>query len=608
MEGYFSDRNIKIGNTWLAICVLLLSFVAHTQANDIPNLDGLWKEGKFTYRIVHDDSGLSAYFENASGCHEAGDTAFWGSIRDGNKFTGTLQVCNPAECVEKDGWAKRVSTQIKFQISGDGRSFSGVWFWEQIDIYERSELFMKSKSGCENTNQGKWRGFNASRQSMGCGKIACYIEKATEQWRPMAGDDAVPLKIRASIEQPKDTDANFRFKLSEVTNETGFAMNAGTETGPDLEFSRDQIGFEAHRPDGSGYVIETNTAGRNAEVEVTSKDYGGWAKMYAYANVDGEWCTCKVRDENLSVITIPQDENVNHIADSWEKTRDVENQATDADEDTVRLAYAPNMTNKGDGFSKFEEYRGFMVLDGSNIKWTDTDPRDMDIFIHDELGHGIGYFGLSGLQIHLINAEQFGGKQSRVVNFNRGFAAARPEKGQKGLYLTRESLAEGVAGKIFPHVGSPNVVTKVTLSSSWLSSLALIDALSGGHSAKDAIDQVITHELGHGIGLRHPGEYKSVLKCMSTKVAVQGGVTSGNTLNVMRYHVAEYYQASDGKCYLYPEDSPWMEFIDSMKGTDINGGEDRVDENNMPQPVAGDASEQNTLWQNLTLTSDEPRS
>ena len=76
------------------------------------------------------------------------------------------------------------------------------------------------------------------------------IKECKESWRPVAegaaqGSDEIT--ISASVPDQPDVTGKWRFTLMDVSCETGNCLNAGEETGLDLEFVRGQEGFEEPR-------------------------------------------------------------------------------------------------------------------------------------------------------------------------------------------------------------------------------------------------------------------------------------------------------------------------------------------------------------------------
>src|SRR5208337_4431079 len=254
-------------------------------------------------------------------------------------------------------------------------------------------------------------------------------------WLPEAGKDestpgnvivaTVKLHKRGDPNKSAGKKAKFRFALSDVSQERGVCLNwppyAQSKTTPDLKI--DRKANPTLDPAGDGQSATTLKSGESATVTITSYDWGAYGHLTATAildNNEGE-ITAHVQGGEKYDLTIPKDDNGNHIADFWEKTHAGGNAEADDDEQP------PGNGDHGDGLSLYEEYRGFHVQ-GGHI-W--TNPKLKDIFIYDSTGLGVGYFARSGLAIHLVNANEFaqeaGSPNPRVINPNRGYATRGPQ-------------------------------------------------------------------------------------------------------------------------------------------------------------------------------------
>ncbi len=291
--------------------------------------------------------------------------------------------------------------------------------------------------------------------------VEAVLENPPRNWRPKGGEESNTVSVRAYLKDPDKTGI-FRFILTDVSRERGIAMNMGNDRGFDYEFADDlpaPSNFNPPVKTATGWSIETKHESNEATVTIRAKDYGAWARLKARVKVDGVWQDCQTEDEK-GYVTVPYDADENHIADVWEEEMNVTGRPATWDEDDQpkEIEY-----HKGDGFTNYEEYRGFMV----GGKWRSTDPRQMDIFIFDEIGYGIGYFKNTKLQIHLINEDEYDSR--RVVNFNRGYATLQSQNGQKGLHLLEKDLGEsdpvtGLTEGEVSTIGTPNVVNWVAIN------------------------------------------------------------------------------------------------------------------------------------------------
>jgi hypothetical protein len=434
--------------------------------------------------------------------------------------------------------------------------------------------------------------------------VVCRLEDLDADWRPrhiVLDEAATPAEVTARLRHPEGATGRFRFTLSNVSREIGWALNRGSSHEPDLSFYLDvghsqQPGFEPVEDSDDGPTITTAEPAGEATVRVGAWDWGAWGEVGAEVQLDGIWYRCLSASQHETV-PVPRDDDGDHIADGWEAQHGVEAVPADTDGDT-----APPGREVGDGLSVYEEYRGLFTARSpeatgwasSQGEWTDTDPLTKDLFIRDTVGLGAGPFGTLGLAVHFLDDDHWSGTEHRIVNFNLGYAAARPLDGQKGLLLAARELPAGTSGMAWPCVGSPHAVEEVRVDPSQVVDPAELLA-------------IIAHELGHGVGLHHPGPPWITRECNgqpSTAVATSGGVCSGPVENLMRYSNAAYYEGPDGSCHPYPERDSWgSTFVSDLTGTGFNAGPERT-EGGHPLPVAGDATWIETLRTQLTLTAD----
>ena len=429
-------------------------------------------------------------------------------------------------------------------------------------------------------------------------EIKPLLEKAQKNWRPEYDNTANMLSVTANIEQPA-VPGKFRFTLFDVTREKGWAMNAGDrdDNSLDLEFVDGLDGFSAPEETPDGWTVETNRTMASATVVVKANDYGAWGKLKCEVNPGGHWFPCKSED-GKDYVTIPYDEDENKIADFWEEQKGIAGDAAADDDET------PEGREPGDGFSNYEEYRGFQI----GGVWRDTDPTEKDLFVHnasnrEEITSGIREFDTkSGLTVHEINADELD-RASRIVNFNRGIkqAVSRNDQGQAGLIVVVEDLAKLVCGQVDTDgeaIGGPNITQRVKISPNCVNGSTTV------------------HELGHAVNLWHPGARYLRGDCGKFLAAGRGTPYSGPMNNYMRYDYADKYIGPDNKCYKYPSHLEVLPsaFATSPGGTGMNAGPERweyntLDGKNYPYPISGDATCSGTLIdRSMSLNQDaEPR-
>ena len=411
------------------------------------------------------------------------------------------------------------------------------------------------------------------------------IEKPDQTWRPKGGDEKNKIDISAKIQDPKGMEGKWKFTLFDVSSERGYAMNKGDENSLDLQFAEGQQDFSDPEKTNDGWIIESTKTTSEMDVKVESLDYGAWGKIKAEVNVEGTWYECTSIDGD-NYVTIPYDDDEDHIADMWEEHFGVEDDSENADDDAQ-----PESKQDGDGFTNYEEYRGFYV----NGVWTEWEfsPEKKDLFIYDEIGMGVANFTETQLKIHLIDKKEY--DSHRVVNFNRGHGTLTSQSGQKGLYLHQEELT-GLWGEVRPTVGTPNVVEEVVMDSIGGAAISayIEKGPEGGFLRNYSVS--IAHELGHAVNIMHHGD--GVWEAdRNYEIARRGGLWSGDTACIMRYEAPNLYLGIDGQIYPYPEDEEGAEsgtsFCISPTGTGINAPGERTGLNGQPYPVAADAESGN---------------
>ena len=440
----------------------------------------------------------------------------------------------------------------------------------------------------------------------------CRLESAAARWRPRPvpdGSSENTLHVSASAAKG----GVFRFVLYEVTRFPGRAMNGPGGGQPDLEFASEQEGYLSPIGRGSEIALQSGQASRRAVAALQASDGAAWGLLRAELLIDGAWRSCTA-DTGESFITIPRDRNGNRIADSWEEEHDAVGLPANSDSDSQ-----PEGAAAGDGFSLFEEYRGFFTRMG----WVGTDPRHKDVFINDEGGRGTGYFEASGLAVHLVNAEQYGGNDRRSMTLNRVPEYAAGPEDQLALWLAprshqereQEKHRQWYSRRLPGHSGPPNTMGRIVVDFDLIAAheaaMSWIPPANAGvpQAAVIDMDWVIAHQLGHAVGMTHPGPGLQTAKCGTAPClsAPWAGVTSGPEDSIMRFHFASHYKGRDGAWYTYPAyDMPGARYCTNRIASGINAGAPRKDDEGRPLPLAGSAAWPSSCLSGMHLSGQQP--
>ncbi len=447
-------------------------------------------------------------------------------------------------------------------------------------------------------------------------------------WRPKAAaDDTTPggaFDLTARLLEngkPSTRKATFSFSLADISREPGICLNwppresLPAKERPDLRI-RKSMGLKVFDEDGQ--YAENTTPASEWGVSVDSYDWGAYGKLKVTATVEGgsqgkivAYVMGKPERKELS---IPLDENGNHVADGFELFPERATAST-ADEDDTPAGDG----NTGDGLTFYEEYRGFIVK-GEHAS---TSPFVKDLFVASDAANaeaGIDLFtSKSGIVTWLVNLDEL--DDERVINFNAktGFSGiyqhgikmrqvrACTEQEQKAGADPRFCVPQSAAGYSIRNdpegrTGPPKNVNEIVIK-------------AGGK-----INPVlVAHELGHAVSMKHHGDgmylcedpketngsdfsgrndvsekkaycnrmFKAVLQkdgkpvkgVGSLQIAVQHGEHSGEEGCIMRYDFANYYEVAGGSALpnmpffkAYGKDTiPAGFYCASGTGTGVNG-------------------------------------
>ena len=312
------------------------------------------------------------------------------------------------------------------------------------------------------------------------------------------------------------TTGNATLTLSDVSAFRGVAMNA-------------TIAFRENLPDFEVATVSASFGANNtARFSVTCWDYGGFAKATV---THGSGATLA-----SATMALPDDPGFNWVPDiGWPVPRAgggfdyvVDNLMTpDDDVDDVPSANGFN----GDGLSRFEEYRGFVVK-GIHTR---TDPSKKDLFIYSDYSvEGVGDAQTLPVVVHQINASEMSSPQQRLIapnhqnagypsmNIPGHFVGTFSPGGQ--LWQTSEQRAIGVFRNtsvldINAGFGVTNIPSTVLGAPPWAvgpfgSTVhdSVIHKLSPTRTGANQVDnpldsektrQTIAHEVGHASNIPH---------------------------------------------------------------------------------------------------------
>ncbi len=339
-----------------------------------------------------------------------------------------------------------------------------------------------------------------------------------ETWRPEALFDestiGSEIKIDAKLQRPDGSAAKVKarriiFELTDTSREPGIAMNfpiAGGATAFDLQFSPDSNARPGYIISGAGNQRLETMPGEHVDASavVSSYDWGGWSTLKVTAELrDGRVVTGHLKGKReMTQIPLPKRANDSLIADIWKENAG----AMLPDKDDSETGPAGE-SSPGDGFSLYEEYRGFYA----DSKHVSGHPKKIDFFVRNYIGAdarpGIYLFGnLTGAEVHdRLNDDEFD-REKRVMNVNHGEGAHLVD--QHGVFLeTQPTLHGGLTVLSKAGVrGRPVITMSVNLQPrDSLTSIVTSENVPASDLAF-AYDRAVAHELMHSVGAEHHGQ------------------------------------------------------------------------------------------------------
>ena len=395
-----------------------------------------------------------------------------------------------------------------------------------------------------------------------------FLEQTNKAWRPK-----LDTLLEVSGMQKKRVEGTVpwelplahmccipNFNLTKRSNEPGIALNWDDPSNrrrgnPDLLFQEkeNKADYELFlAPDSLKssfamvYKKEKITGPEKATPEIFCEDWGAYGKLelktsyYIKAETD--------TDKNPG--TVPLDLNDNQIADGfrlWDKKTNGTKRPGTHDKDHHSSHSA---ANKGDGYSAYEEWRGFYqgarwfvfglrnpVAFALSFTHVSTSPKVKDLFLVDQNNvarPNINYFLSSRVRPHWIVRIQM--DADRVVNFNE---KTHNLGKQHGLIVQRVRFNGGPRGRAVGGPGLPKDVTSVSVDP--------LNCTSGGAFSRNMLRRVVAHETSHACNVRHHGEGGAALclrtvagACDTFTYAWTGRQVSGVHNCYMRYSWSRY--------------------------------------------------------------------
>lgn len=192
-------------------------------------------------------------------------------------------------------------------------------------------------------------------------------------WTPEAGKDekspgntltvSVKLHEKGQPDKPAKQKAQFKFELVDVSQEPGVCLNwpPKDKALKDFDLKIEQAKNPNLTVSADMRSADTKEHSKEAQVTITSFDWAAYGKLKVTVTAgDCEKIETYVQgDPSKKQLDIPLDDNSNHIADAWEKDKEIyyRNLAPDWDESEN----PKGQKCSGDGISVYEKYRGFVI-------------------------------------------------------------------------------------------------------------------------------------------------------------------------------------------------------------------------------------------------------
>ncbi|MCX5747612.1 MAG: hypothetical protein NT062_34535, partial [Proteobacteria bacterium] len=249
-------------------------------------------------------------------------------------------------------------------------------------------------------------------------EVVFVTDKAYDQWLP-EGPPIAPsthqpdtVTVHVELRDPRThrpIAKSFRTHyVLDGSHLDGECMNwpAHTTTSPDKpDLYFDPVKNTGDRVSSDQKSLELPDGHGGGAVTVSARDWGGWASLVAHVVVsDGVAVDAVVsggKADGTASLALPKDDDGNHIADAWE-AQATGGKRADADDEKVPGGWAA----PGDGYTLFEEYRGFVDADpsgtvvpakGPKKRHVRFDPKQRDAFIGLAVSDGVAPLALAAV-------------------------------------------------------------------------------------------------------------------------------------------------------------------------------------------------------------------
>jgi len=327
------------------------------------------------------------------------------------------------------------------------------------------------------------------------------------------------LRLKAPGNPPPPAIRELKFELNDTSREPGIALNwplGAKDTAPDLRLAVPP-GLESVATGGADGQSVTFTqlmplpegpAGEQGGVaHLESYDFGGHSTLRVTARlVDGRIVTGELEEPGgyqTAWATLPYSRGEGWIAESWLKAHGIGRREENIDDDERPAGD----DHPGDGFSLYEEYRGW-VVDGRHVS---GDPKKKELFVMNlgepALLKGVQLFeNLTGLKVHRLKRGEMD-SEKREMNANRAQGPHRVT--QHGIVLRTDLSVRGaqtdmVSSSANSLPGRPKFVKQIRIGPAsppeYILEPGTIASLAGYH------ESAVAHELLHAVGVEHHGE------------------------------------------------------------------------------------------------------